>query len=264
MHYKTYPPSPKLSQYIRFHWILESAEPYTHYGMADVCPELIFHYHGQFEEIHYDGSHQVSFLSGISAPTGQTRTFQINQGFGMFGTYLYPHTLPLILDLSASELTNQMVDLESLVGAVGNELEDQIMNSASHQEMIRTVENFISKRLAKAKSMPPPVFAALNYILSAKETPKVKQLSKNFFLSERQLERQFQKFTGFNPKQFIRIARFHRAMKCYGNSGLKLGDIALDCGYYDQSHFAHDFKQFSGLNPREFFSGESPATLWRD
>jgi AraC-like DNA-binding protein len=29
-------------------------------------------------------------------------------------------------------------------------------------------------------------------------------------------------------------------------------DLALSCGYYDQSHFINEFKSFSGLSPLEF------------
>lgn len=264
MHYRTFPPSPKLKDLVRFYWFLESDRPYTHYGMADVCPELIFHYDGQFREIQADGREEWSFLSGISAPTSRTRAFRIDRGFGMFGTYLYPQVLPLLFGMPASKLTDQMIDLDSLAGSKGAELEDRVMNCRSKKEMIEVVEGFILKHLYKQPAPPPPVFEALQYILSAREVPKVKQLARDFFLSERQLERQFKKFTGFNPKRFIRITRFHRAMKYYGLSDLKLGNIALDCGYYDQAHFAHDFKQFSGLNPRDYFSGQSPATAWKD
>jgi len=31
-----------------------------------------------------------------------------------------------------------------------------------------------------------------------------------------------------------------------------LADLALECGYYDQSHFINEFRSFSGLTPLEF------------
>ena len=44
----------------------------------------------------------------------------------------------------------------------------------------------------------------------------------------------------------------------------KATDIAHNCGYYDQSHFIHDFRAFSGQHPLKYFSGVSGATEWRD
>jgi len=232
--------------------------------MADVCPELIFHFKGRFDEVLENGKRELSFISGISAPTSQTRKFEIDCGFGIFGIYLYPHSIPLLFGISASEVTNQMVELETLTSNFGADLEYEIMTSPTDKQRIAVIESFIEKRLSKTQTVQLPVFEALKHIMKAQSAPKVKQLSSDYFVSERQLERQFLRFTGFNPKQFIRIARFHRAMQFYGGQEIRLTDIALDCGYYDQSHFINDFKQFSGVGPREFFSGKSPATVWRD
>jgi AraC-like DNA-binding protein len=53
-------------------------------------------------------------------------------------------------------------------------------------------------------------------------------------------------------------------MAQYGNKKKSLTSIALECGYYDQSHFIHDFKEFPGLHPKYIFSGNSDATKWRE
>jgi AraC-like DNA-binding protein len=33
---------------------------------------------------------------------------------------------------------------------------------------------------------------------------------------------------------------------------MRWADLALGCGYYDQSHFINEFRSFSGLSPLEF------------
>jgi AraC-like DNA-binding protein len=29
-------------------------------------------------------------------------------------------------------------------------------------------------------------------------------------------------------------------------------EVALSCGYFDQAHFIHDFRAFSGINPTTY------------
>ena len=40
-----------------------------------------------------------------------------------------------------------------------------------------------------------------------------------------------------------------------------LTDIALQCGYYDQGHFNHDFETLSGYTPKEFYENYLETTL---
>jgi methylphosphotriester-DNA--protein-cysteine methyltransferase len=74
----------------------------------------------------------------------------------------------------------------------------------------------------------------------------------------------FKHFSGFSPKLFSRIIRFQSALNHYGKKEKKLTEIAYDAGYYDQSHFIQDFKEFSGHSPKEYFSGKTETTQWRD
>lgn len=79
-------------------------------------------------------------------------------------------------------------------------------------------------------------------------------------VSDRQFRRLCVARTGLAPKQLARILRFRHTMALLG--GAKRGDLAalaLDCGYYDQAHFIHEFRQFTGESPVRFLQSSSAA-----
>lgn len=264
MKYCEYLPSSELANFIKMFWTLEGETTYQHYSLADVCPELLFHYDGKFDEVFQNNKIEKTFTSGIHAQTSKPRKFTIDKPFGIFGISFYPHALPFLFNISAHELTDEMPDLKTLLGNEGNELEEKIFSAESHNERIQIIGNFIYKKLVKNFDTELPVFHCIRTIIGNKETKKVSELSDSCFLSERQFERQFQKYAGLTPKLFSRIVRFLSATNMYGGSVRSLTEIAYECGYYDQAHFIHDFKKFSGLHPKHFYSGKSGATDWRN
>jgi len=69
-------------------------------------------------------------------------------------------------------------------------------------------------------------------------------------MSEKQLRRIFYNRVGINTKTFIKIIRFQNATRMINLKKVdKIVDIALESGYYDESHFNHDFYDLSGMNP---------------
>jgi AraC-like DNA-binding protein len=55
---------------------------------------------------------------------------------------------------------------------------------------------------------------------------------------------------GMTPKLFVRVQRFQRALTRIGRLGQ--GQLALACGYFDQSHLIRDFADFAGITPAEY------------
>jgi AraC-like DNA-binding protein len=51
-------------------------------------------------------------------------------------------------------------------------------------------------------------------------------------------------------KPYCRIQRFQQAVQLiHRGADIHWAELALTCGYYDQSHFANDFQAFSGPSP---------------
>jgi len=75
-------------------------------------------------------------------------------------------------------------------------------------------------------------------------------------LSSRQLDRKFKAWFGIGPQQFLIKTRLLAACRRLTSTDDGLADIAYDCGFTDQSAFAHQFRRHLGMTPHEF--RESP------
>lgn len=72
-------------------------------------------------------------------------------------------------------------------------------------------------------------------------------------LSQKQFTRVFNKYVGMNPKSYLRLLRFHKALMEIQSSSdsSSLTSIAWSCGYYDLAHMTSDFRDICGYSPSE-------------
>ena len=64
------------------------------------------------------------------------------------------------------------------------------------------------------------------------------------------------------PKHLTRLARFLRACRRLRHApGARLTRLAHDAGFYDQAHFIHEFRTFSGMTPGEFAASPRVSAL---
>jgi AraC-like DNA-binding protein len=63
----------------------------------------------------------------------------------------------------------------------------------------------------------------------------------------------FKQHVGITPKAFMKIMRFQKAvMEIERCRSVNWAGVAYESGYYDQAHFIHDFRQFSGFTPAQY------------
>jgi transcriptional regulator GlxA family with amidase domain len=73
-------------------------------------------------------------------------------------------------------------------------------------------------------------------------------LAKQLNISKRTFERRFQNAIGTTPKKYARVVRLRHAVLQRADLNT-WADVAYNMGYYDQSHFIHDFQELYGLSP---------------
>ena len=262
MKYLTIPPSPKLAPYVRMFWVYEgeasAAQPYIYRGYADGCTEMVFHFRGVYDQL--IGDERVgSIAAGIHAQTRHHTRFVVDCDWAIFGCYLYPFALPKLFGFPASDFTDQLTPFNLILGSEGAELEERMLTAGDNERRVSILTDFLERRLCSVRTNEPKIFASISHIIETRGLVNVRHLAREYFFSERQFERKFKEFAGFSPKMYSRIIRFQAALKEYGKNK-SLTDIALDCGYYDQSHFINDFREFTGYKPKVYFSGQAEGS----
>jgi AraC-like DNA-binding protein len=72
------------------------------------------------------------------------------------------------------------------------------------------------------------------------------------FLSPRQFERRFYEIFCLSPSNFILKVRIDKAIRCLVESEVSITQIAINCGFYDNSYFTRQFKKMTEMSPLQF------------
>jgi AraC family transcriptional regulator len=74
-------------------------------------------------------------------------------------------------------------------------------------------------------------------------------------LSPKHFARAFKQSAGVPPHQWLIARRIERAQALLVSTRLSLSDVALSCGFADQSHFTATFRRVTGTSPGRFRAG---------
>ena len=246
---KQYPPGGHLRPYIYCYWAMTSEadleEPILHRVVPDGCVDIIFDLNGHsYEEV---ASLAGTMTKPISAP--------LENRVNYLAVRFQPGSFLHFFDSPADHYADQIMPLEMISGKREHELVERLIGENHIGNRIGLLEDYLTRLLMRSNKSDPAVTIAVCNILKYKGDVTILQLSRSANCSQRQLCRKFCKWVGVSPKSFCRIIRFQSTLRML-RSRLKrnLLSIALDGGYYDQSHFIHEFNSYFGLTPSEFMA----------
>jgi AraC-like DNA-binding protein len=256
MIFQTYPVPSDLTDYVRCFWTLESDGssrlPFIHRATAECCAELIFYFKGEVNVYRNESTKERTFTSGLYAQSQDYRKFAIDRAFGMLGVYLYPHTIPLLFNIPASNLSDYNLDITSLFGEEGTILEDKVMCATSPNMRIKFISEFLIKKLARLEKKSSYLSSTIRHAIAMGTMQSVGEMAAACNLSVRQIERDFRVLSGFSPRLFSKLTRFRSLMESIPSKEYSMTDLAYAFNYYDQSHFINEFRRFTGLTPSRY------------
>ncbi len=163
---------------------------------------------------------------------------------------------------SVDRFSNRAIDLEDVWGTPARTLRDRLREIPLPYDKLRCMEDFLLNKSAGRNARNRMVEFALSRFQCASSDATVQEVARSTGLSERRFSQVFREEVGLSPKAWTRIQRFQRAVRqLHAGIDLPWAELALECGYYDQSHFANDFRAFSGIDATSY---SMRRTLWRN
>ncbi|HLA94408.1 MAG TPA: AraC family transcriptional regulator, partial [Pyrinomonadaceae bacterium] len=120
-------------------------------------------------------------------------------------------------------------------------------------QRFRMVEEFLLQRFAAKLSLNPCVAFAVGEMTERPDSISIARMNEKIGYSQKHFTQMFRKQVGVTPKSYLKIMRFQKAVRTIDAAdAIDWGTVAHDCGFYDQAHFIHDFKHFSGFTAEQY------------
>ncbi|TGK61692.1 AraC family transcriptional regulator [Leptospira wolffii] len=150
-----------------------------------------------------------------------------------------------------SGFTDKTLTLEEVFGIPSLPLEEEVFSMDSEEELVRFAEKFLYERLPEEDKIVETINRIIEEISNKREIVKVEDIVEFSGLNKRTLQRMFQQYVGVGPKWVINRYRMFEILDRVSER-TDWADLALELGYFDQSHFIKDFKRMVGLSPEEY------------
>ncbi|WP_201374348.1 AraC family transcriptional regulator [Ktedonobacter robiniae] len=254
----TFYPRPPLSAFIKGFWSYQGKRP-SHTRerrLPDGSVSLVINLHEDLTRI-YDSYNPNQFqdyrggvISGAHSEFVLIDTLSLTSVIGV--DFKAGGALPF-LPLPASELHNQVISLEMIWGPEALSLREHLLEAGAPQHQFSLLEQFLLSRLIGGREAHPVVTFATQAMHDISSGQTISSIIELIGISQTRFLQVFREAVGLTPKQFYRILRFQEALRRLEQEPPeRLSKLAIDCGYYDQAHFIHDFQDFGGLSPRSY------------
>lgn len=169
------------------------------------------------------------------------------------GIWFYPGMAYHFFDLPMNRLNGGIAGLNDVWKNMSAELEERLAEAISNEERVMIAQGYLMQILSNRIAGKEPIPYLLQHIRKLKGCITVKEMAARANLSERQLNRKFNAQVGLSPKEYAGMTRFLHTLRLMKQEQPNaLTATAYEGGYYDQAHFIHDCKRYTGYAPGIF------------
>jgi AraC-like DNA-binding protein len=191
-----------------------------------------------------------SILSGI---TSHAQIIDSDEQSHVAGIAFRPGgTVPFVAH-PADRFSNVDVSLDAVWGdAATKRLRERLLGARSPAAALDVLEAMLWEAW-RDRGWHPAVAFALEQFRARPSAVRVATVTAAVGLSEKRFIERFKAEVGVTPKRYCRLLRFQQVVTiAHALSDADWADVAVSCGYSDQSHLIHEFREFSGVTPTDY------------
>lgn len=194
----------------------------------------------------------------VGQQTSVINRYLAGKKFITFTIVFQPTALFRLMGIAAFELTDQYLDAEAIFSGSVKSMLERLRSANGYHEMTLIADRFIHSLAGKAPKDKHELDSVSRLMINLGGKVSLDWLATQSYLSVKQFTRKFYERTGVNPKTYLRIVRFNRAVNMKnaypGRDWLR---IALECDYFDYQHLVRDYKEFTQHTPNGFHQVEN-------
>lgn len=170
------------------------------------------------------------------------------------GVHFRPGGAFPFLGIPASELHNETVPLSAIWGNDAELVREQLLAAPDDESRFDVIEETLLRRASRLQRH----VAVTHGIFRLGKPVAVAEVVEETGLSQRRFIELFDSEVGLTPKVFARVQRFQRVLRrIHPLTVVDWSDVAVACGYFDQSHLIHDFRALAGITPSEYATNKT-------
>ena len=174
----------------------------------------------------------------------ETEEFQLNKDIDYMGVRLKPSIFYLLFNIESDKIMDNQIEFSDIEKEISI---NKILDLKNTNERIEYLKHYLLQKTKKQKEIP--FMKIVEKIYENPNEQSVTNIAKEFGYNERNLYRVFKRNFGVSPKVLLNILRLHLCLTLILENKMNLIDIALSCGFYDQSHFIKEIKRYTGISP---------------
>ena len=216
-------------------------------ALPDVCADIM--------TLYTDKTSYTYFMGGTERMRTMNDIPYLADVKTIMGIKFCPGSIGNIFTEELCDVAGNQIDISDIM-VKGNDVQNQLRYAEDFGQRIRILSRYINGRLDDGYEVDSLASYVTRRVMATHGAIKIKDICDETGYSDRYIRKVMKRKLGTNLKTFRQLVQLQWTYDVQkSQSSIKnIAALALECGYYDQSHMDLAYKKLTGMLPKDVFN----------